>query len=132
MPRFVSVGECMIEMSGGEDGLYRQLITADEYPELRAAIDAGVFLDTSDPFSFGIARGLDGVATYMAAVAEGRPEPATPWQAAEDADIVADKRFREARKAVREAEKALRDAQKIERQAARDARERLARGRAAG
>jgi 2-dehydro-3-deoxygluconokinase len=23
MPRFVSVGECMIEMSGGEDGLYR-------------------------------------------------------------------------------------------------------------
>ena len=127
-----ATGENDLDIAKREDGLYRQLITADEYPELRAAIDAGVFLDTSDPFSFGIARGLDGVATYMAAVAEGRPEPAAPWQAAEDADIAADKKFREARKAVREAEKALRDAQKIERQAARDARERLARGRAAG
>ncbi|MGA7148741.1 MAG: TetR/AcrR family transcriptional regulator C-terminal domain-containing protein [Microbacterium sp.] len=127
-----TTGENDTDIARREDGLYRQLITADEYPELRAAIDAGVFLDNSDPFWFGIARGLDGVATYMAAVAEGRPEPARPWQVAEDAEIAADKKFREARKAVRDAEKALRDAQKIARQAARDARERLSRGRAVG
>jgi hypothetical protein len=127
-----ATGENDADIAQREDGLYRQLITADEYPDLRAAIDAGVFLDSSDPFSFGVARGLDGVAAYMDAVGEGRTEPARPWQTVEDADITADKKYREARKAVREAEKALRDAQKMERQAARDARERRDRARAGG
>ena len=31
MPRFVSVGECMIEMSGGEDGLYRLGYAGDSF-----------------------------------------------------------------------------------------------------
>lgn len=49
-----------------EDATFRQLITADAYPDLRAAIDAGVFLDESDPFAFGLQRSLDGVADYIA------------------------------------------------------------------
>lgn len=110
-----------------EDALYRTLVTADAYPHLRAAIDAGVFLDDSDPFSWGLERTLDGVDAYIAQAAQGRRAERTPWVAPADADIAEDKRFREAGKAVRAAEKALRDARRLERQVAREARERLAR-----
>jgi len=110
-----------------EDAMFRMLITADAYPDLRAAIEAGVFLDESDPFWFGLQRSLDGVAAYLTAVGEGRRGAPEPWLAADDVDIAEDKRFREARKAVRDAEKMLRDARRAERQAAREARERLGR-----
>jgi AcrR family transcriptional regulator len=112
-----------------EDALYRRLITADAYPDLRAAIDAGVFLDESDPFAFNLDRSLDGVAAYIAGVDKGRRAERAPWTGMDDADIADDKKFREARKAVRQAEKALRDARRGERQAAREARERRARQR---
>ncbi len=115
-----------------EDARYRLLITADAYPDLRAAIEAGVFLDESDPFAFGLERSLDGVAAYIAAVEAGRRDAPKPWVGLDDADILDDKRFREARKAVRDAEKALRDAHKLERLAARDARDRLRRVRGVG
>jgi AcrR family transcriptional regulator len=120
------------EITLQEDALFRALISADAYPALRAAIDAGVFLDDSDPFSFNLERSLDGVAAYIERVdAEGRG-PRSPWVHLDDADIVDDKKYREAQKAVRTAEKALRDARKIQRQAARDARERRARLRGDG
>ena len=112
-----------------EDAMFRALITADAYPELRAAIDAGVFLDESDPFSFALALGLEGVSDYIAAAEEGRREEGRPWVALDDADIADDKKFREAQKAVRQAEKALRDARKLERLAAREAHDRKARQR---
>ncbi len=115
------------EVARREDALYRALVTADAYPALRAAIDAGVFLDESDPFAFGLARSLDGVAAYIAEIAAGREPETHPWADADDADIASDKRYREARKAVRMAEKALRDARKAERQTAREARERARR-----
>lgn len=117
------------ELTRREDGLFRALVTADEYPDLRAAIDAGVFLDDLDPFTFGLERALDGVAAYMAAAGEGRRPEAAAWSEIDDPGIAADKRVREARKAVRESEKALRDARKEERQVVRDATERLARTR---
>lgn len=107
-----------------EDAMFRALITADAYPDLRAAIEAGAFLDESDPFSFALARGLDGVGDYIAAVESGRREKREEWVRPDDADIAEDKKFREASKAVREAEKALRNARKLERQAAREARDR--------
>jgi AcrR family transcriptional regulator len=128
MQRETGVDETAITQ--GEDALFRMLISGDAYPDLRAAIDAGVFLDESDPFAFNLERSLDGVAAYIAAVGEGRRSPRTPWAELDDADVADDKRLREARKAVREAEKALRDAHKLERQAAREARERRARQRA--
>jgi hypothetical protein len=107
-----------------EDATFRQLISADAYPALRAAIDEGVFLDEADPFAFNLARSLDGLETYIAAAADGIRDRPQPWQKADDADIADDKRFREARRSVREAERMLRDARKAERQAAREARER--------
>lgn len=116
-------------ISRSEDAMFRTLITADAYPELRAAIEAGAFLDESDPFSFALARGLEGVSDYIAATGDGRRELPQSWVERDDADIADDKKFREARKAVRDAEKVLRDAHKLERQAAREARDRRARQR---
>jgi AcrR family transcriptional regulator len=110
-----------------EDAMFRALISGDAYPDLRSAIEAGAFLDESDPFAFALARGLDGIGDYIAAAAEGRHDAGIPWQAVDDADIADDKRYREARKAVREAEKVLRAARRAERQAAREARDRRAR-----
>ncbi|WP_106814884.1 TetR/AcrR family transcriptional regulator [Microbacterium timonense] len=118
------------DITAREDALYRTLITADAYPHLRAAIDAGVFLDERDPFAFGLERGLDGVAAYMDAVATGEGVPRAAWVTQDDADIADDKKYREAQKAVRVAEKALRDARKVQRQVAREARERRGRQRA--
>lgn len=115
------------QLARREDATFRQLISADAYPALRAAIDAGVFLDASDPFAFNLARSLDGVEAYIALVADGRGDQPRPWQRADDADVADDRRFREARRAVREAERALRDARKLERQAANEARQRRAR-----
>lgn len=112
------------EFASREDTLFRALISADAYPSLRAAIDAGVFVDDTDPFSFGFGVFLDGVQHYVESVAAGRPAPKRVWIQPDEVELAGDKRYREARKAVREAEKALRDAKKIERQAARDAHER--------
>ena len=116
-------------ISRSEDAMFRTLITADAYPELRAAIEAGAFLDESDPFSFALARGLEGVSDYIAATGDGRRERPQSWVERDDADIADDKKFREARKAVRDAEKVLRDAHRLERQAAREARDRRTRQR---
>ncbi len=124
-------GEQDADITRREDALYRALVTADAFPDLRAAIDAGVFLDESDPFAFGLERSLDGVAAYIAQVEEGRRDTRQTWTRVDDDDIADDKRFRDAQKAVQHAEKALRDARKLERQAARDARERLRRARGA-
>jgi len=113
-------------ISRTEDALFRTLITADAYPHLRAAIEEGALLDESDPFAFALARGLDGVAAYIAGIEQGRRDEPRPWALAGDADVADDKRVREAQKAVRAAEKALRDARARERQAVREARERRA------
>lgn len=115
------------EITVREDALYRALITADAYPDLRAAIDAGVFLDESDPFAFGLDRSLDGVAAYLESVSAGQRAEPRPWAGSDAPAVADDKRVREARRAVREAEKALRDAHKLERQAVREARERAER-----
>jgi len=123
-------GEGEVDIARREDALYRELITADAFPYLREAIDAGVFLDESDPFAFGVARTLDGVAAYIAERAAGAPSAPKPsWITDPDAEIAADKRFRDARRAVRDAERALRDARKVERQVARDATERARRAK---
>lgn len=121
-----------VEIARSEDALFRQLITADAYPDLRAAIEAGVFLDDADPFAFNLGLSLDGVAGYISAVEDGQRTERAGWTVRADEDISDDKRFREAQKAVREAEKTLRDAHRAVRQAAREARERRARQRPEG
>lgn len=113
-----------------EDELLRRLVTADAYPDLRRAIDSGALASDSDPFRYGLDRVLDGVAVEIdRLVAGGAPAPVSA-PGDDDSDALADKRYREARKAVREAEKALRAARTQQRHVLRDARERL--GRRAG
>lgn len=123
-----TTGRTPEQITAREAALFDALISVDEYPALRAAVDDGVFMSEADPFVFGIERILDGVAAYLSALAAGgkRVAPA-PWAVLEDGDVVADKKVREAKKDVRDAEKALRDARKLERIAVRDARDRLAR-----
>jgi len=88
---------------------------------------AGVFLDQSDPFRFGLPRSLDGVAAYLESARGGHHDEPHPWTGLDDAVITEDRRLREAKKAVTAAEKTLRDARRLERLAAREARERLRR-----
>lgn len=120
-----SLGLSIDEISEREAAIFDALITADEFPALRRAIDADVFRSPTDPFAFGLQRMLDGVEAYIDRLASGRQrsQPAQ-WAGADDAEVSGDKRYREAQKSVREAEKALRDARKAARQALREARER--------
>jgi AcrR family transcriptional regulator len=108
----------------GQSAILEAFVTADEFPALRRAVDAGVFRRGDDPFAFGLERVLDGVADYIAKRADGT-RPAPPPGDAEPPEVGADKRVREARRSVREAERRLRDARKLERQAVREARSRL-------
>ncbi len=115
-------------ISAQEAALFDTLVSAEEYPALRRAIDAGVFTSPADPFQFGLDRSLEGVAAYIAALDRGEPAaPPAEWIDTDPAELSADKRYREARKAVREAEKNLRVARKEARLARRDAVERLGR-----
>lgn len=119
------------EVAVRESELYDRVITADEFPALRRAIDDGVFLSPADPFRFGMERVLDGVAAYIDSLDRGAaPEPVAEWISLDPVELAGDRRLKEAQKAVREAEKALRAAHKLERQALREARERVAKTRA--
>ncbi|MFJ2503023.1 TetR/AcrR family transcriptional regulator [Microbacterium sp. NPDC087592] len=118
------------EVSAREAALFDRVITAEEFPALRRAIQDDVFLSVSDPFRFGVERTLDGVAAYIAGLDRGEEHStATDWVDLEPAEFAGDRRLKEAQRAVRDAEKALRAAHKIERQALREARERLAKAK---
>lgn len=120
------------EVAARESALFDAVISGDEYPHLRAAIDAGVFASDHDPFRFGLDRLLDGAEMYLASRADGAPAALVPgWTAPDDGDVAGDKRYRaavkavaEADKAVRQAEKTLRQARRAQAQALREARER--------
>lgn len=118
------------EVSAQEAALFDRVISADEYPALRRAIDAGVFTAEDDPFRFAMERIFDGVEAYIAGLDRGDAHVSdVEWIGVEPADVAGDKKLREARKAVRDAEKMLRDARKVERVVLRDARDRLDRTR---
>lgn len=118
------------EVAVREADLYDRVITQDEFPALRRAVDEGVFTSPGDPFRFGIERILDGVAAYLDARDRGEPRaPVDDWLAIDPVELAGDRRLKEAQKTVREAEKMLRAARKAERQALREARDRLARAK---
>lgn len=118
------------EVAVRESELYDHVITEDEFPALRRAIDSGVFTSAEDPFRFAIERVFDGVAAYIDSLDRGVPrEASTVWIELDPAEAAGDRRLKEARKTVRDAEKALRAARRLERQALREARERSARSR---
>lgn len=121
------------EVAVREASLYERVITADEFPALRRAIEENVFLSQADPFRFGVERVLDGVESYMASLGRDEPhESTTEWIDLDPAELAGDRRLKDAQKAVREAEKALRMAHKLERQALREARDRLAKAKKSG
>ncbi|MBB5743283.1 AcrR family transcriptional regulator [Microbacterium ginsengiterrae] len=116
------------QVSAREAALFDRVITEEEFPHLRHAIDAGIFTAEDDPFRFALERTLDGLESYIAALDRGEThEVETAWLPEEHAEVASDKRVREAAKAVRAAEKALRDARKHERQVRKEARERSVR-----
>lgn len=134
-------GRTAEEVAAWESALYDAVVTAEDYPRLRGAIDAGVFVSDDDPFSFAFERTLDGVASYIASLDGDARDVGSPeasrrrgeeWVTLDDADVADDKRYRaaakaasEAEKAVLQAEKALRQARKAQRQALKEARTRV-------
>lgn len=121
------------QVAAREAALFDRVITAEEFPALRRAIDDEVFLSAADPFRFAVERTLDGIAAYIAGLDRGDAHAdVTEWIDIDPGELAGDRRLKEAQKAVREAEKALRAAQKIERQTLREARERVARTKKSG
>lgn len=118
------------EVAAREAALFDRVITADEFPALRRAIDDQVFLSAADPFRFAVERTLDGVAAYIAALDRGEERAdAGEWIDLDPAEVAGDRRLKEAQKSVREAEKMLRTARKVERQTLREARDRVAKAK---
>ncbi len=144
------------ELARQESRLYDAVVTVDNFPSLRRAIDAGVFTSEADPFAFGLELGLDGLFEYIERVGaeragstgegsgdadsagseghgaasgvEGEVDaPGAP--ADDDPEVLADKKYREAQKAVRQAQKVLAEARRRERQTLREAKERVAKDR---
>lgn len=100
------------------------LITEAEFPQVRRALEAGVFSpDANDPFSFGLERYLDGIAAYL----DGRGSIPVARPDSIPDEVARDTKVREAVKARRETEKLLREARKRERQAVQAAAERMSR-----
>ena len=105
------------------DRVIAGLVTAEQFPFLYPAIQAGAFADDDNPFEFGLSRILDGLDRNMSDIAAGRPAvdptPLDPGRA-----FAKDEKVKKARQIVKDAEKRLRDARKIEREAVAKARER--------
>lgn len=121
------------EVAVREADLYDRVITQDEFPALRRAVDEGVFTSPADPFRFGVERILDGVAAYLDARDRGESRATVDeWIAIDPVELAGDRRLKEAQKTVREAEKMLRAARKAERQALREAKERFAKTKGQG
>jgi AcrR family transcriptional regulator len=115
------------ELDSSIERMLRSLVSADDLPHVRRALDEGVFSPDNggDPFAFGRSLVLDGLAALFEGRAVVRPEPEPdPY-----AEVVArDPKVREAVKARREAEKQVREMRKREREQQRNARERARKG----
>ena len=108
-----------------------RLVTAEHFPHLRTAIDAGVFTTDANPLTFGLERMLDGVALYISSRGDGaRSEmPHEPQQPPATDAFPKDPQVRAACAARREAEKTAREAQKKVREAVNREREAVQRAR---
>jgi AcrR family transcriptional regulator len=119
------VGATTAETATGSlpDAVLASLITAEQFPFLRPAIEAGALSAEGNPFEFGLSRILDGLDQHMTELAAGRtPVPPVPVDPGKE--FARDERVKKARQQVRDAESKLRDARKKEREAVAKARER--------
>lgn len=123
MEAAASAGTTTDALDTRDSDMLEALVTAEQLPEVRRAVDAGVFRPDSaaDPFGFGIERLLDGVAAYLAGASPEPPPPADPLGAV----LARDPKVREAAKTRREVEKQLHAARTREREALKAARARL-------
>jgi AcrR family transcriptional regulator len=107
------------------------LVTAEQFPALHAAIQGGAFGPGEDnPFEFGLARLLDGIAAYIGTLEPGAQPAGAPTPHFPTDAHPKDEAVRSARQARREAETRLREAQKREREAVKRAAEREAKAAA--
>jgi AcrR family transcriptional regulator len=120
-----AAGADLNELDAGAAQLLDELVTSEEFPFVRRAIDAGAFAPVSggNPFAFGLERLLDGVELYLA-TAPSRPPKAASVPDPIEAAAARDQKYKEAVKLRREAEKSLREARKRERERFREARAR--------
>ena len=97
------------------------LVTADEFPFVRRALDEGVFLPTpgGDPFAFGLERVLDGIEAVLASAPTRRGAAAAERGSGRAHECRTRSKYKEAVKARREVEKHLREARKTERETER-------------
>jgi AcrR family transcriptional regulator len=108
-------GVTIEERDRADAHIIANLVTAEQFPALRQAVEAGVFTAEDDPFGFGLARILDGVQRYIEAGGSGgEPAPRPGWD--EPSSFPRDPAVKDARQARHEAEKKLREAQKRERE----------------
>lgn len=98
------------------------LVTAEQFPFLYEAVQAGVFTDDDNPFEYGLSRLLDGVALYMSTAESPQPRAEHPEERPSNL-FPKDERVRNARQERREAETKLREALKREDEAVARARE---------
>lgn len=99
------------------------LVTAEQFPHLHQAIQAGVFTADDNPFEYGLNRLLDGVEQYIAAVSEQPDRRAARVDSTPNSAYPKDERVRTARQARRDAENRLREAIRKEDDAVARARE---------
>ena len=105
------------------------LVTAEQFPSLHAAIQDGAFAPgEDDPFEFGLSRVLDGISHYIATLDAGAQPTVPPTPHFPTDAHPKDERVRRARQARREAERKLREAEKAEREAIKSAVERAKKG----
>jgi AcrR family transcriptional regulator len=119
------VGATTAETATGSlpDAVLASLVTAEQFPFLRPAIEAGALSAEGNPFEFGLSRILDGLDQHMTELAAGRtPVPPAPVDPGKE--FARHERVKKARQQVRDAESKLRDARKKEREAVAKARER--------
>ena len=99
------------------------LVTAEQFPYLHEAIQAGVFTADDNPFEYGLSRLLDGVEQRVARVADDPADRAAAPKETPSTLYPKDERVRAARQARREAESRLREAIKKEDEAVKRAGE---------
>jgi AcrR family transcriptional regulator len=122
MNAIATAGVSADDLDERTERMLRGLISADDLPFVREALDAGVFSPEAegDPFAFGRALVLDGLEALIAGRATASADVvADPFAAV----IERDPKVKDAVKSRREAEKHLREARKREREAQRNARE---------
>jgi AcrR family transcriptional regulator len=106
--------------------LVAELVTAEQFPSLFPAIEAGAFRSADNPYEFGVSRLLDGLELLISQLQNGDTSPPEAAPPTLDPSIAREEQVKRARQTVKDAEGRLRDARQKEREAIAKAHERAA------